>query len=127
MPASSPVPENSIAAQAVEPDPRFGFRRVTARYGWVAAVLVPAWLACGRFLTGSAGDLTPVYAALGAPVMLVLSVVALAVPARRPARYPSARACTILLISWACGLALGFTLPDTGDGASSVLGALVGP
>ncbi|MFB9070432.1 hypothetical protein ACFFX0_04200 [Citricoccus parietis] len=90
-------------------------------------MVVPAWLAGGRVLTDSTGDLTPVYAATLAPVLLVLSVVALAVPARRPARYPSVRACTIMLLSWGCGIALGFTLPDTGEGASSVLGAWAGP
>lgn len=103
------------------------FRRWTARCGWFFAVAVPLWLVGGRFLTDSAGSLTPVYAATLAPTLLVLSVVALAVPARRAARLPSHRACTVLLISWACGISLGFTLPDTGEGASSVLGAWVGP
>lgn len=112
----------SSAAPPVTP-----FRRVATRLGWVLAVVVPLWLAGGRLLTDSAGTLTPVYAATLAPLLLVLSLVALGVPARRPARYPSVRACVILLISWVCGLALGFTLPDHGQGASSVLGAWFGP
>ena len=103
------------------------FRRWTTRIGWVLAVVVTLWMAGGRFLTHSAGDLTPVYALTLSPVLLVLSVVALAVPRRRPGRYPSARSLGLMLIAWACGLGLGFTLPDTGEGAASVLGALVGP
>ncbi|MGM7667297.1 hypothetical protein [Microbacterium sp. A93] len=103
------------------------FRRWTASCGWFLAVAVPLWLVGGRVLTDSAGSLTPVYAATLAPVLLVLWLVALTVPARRPARLPSLRACTILLISWGCGIILGFTLPDAGEGASSVLGALAGP
>lgn len=117
------TPETS----STTPPPAGAFRRWTARGGWILAVVVPLWLAGGRLLTDSAGSLTPVYAATLAPVLLVLSLVALSVPARRPGRYPSARACTVLLISWACGIALGFTLPDTGAGASSVLGAWAGP
>ncbi|MDI3330886.1 MAG: hypothetical protein QJR09_09170 [Micrococcus sp.] len=104
-----------------------GWRRWTTRVGWVLAFAVPAWMAGGRFLTDSAGALTPVYALTLAPVLLVLSVVALAVPHRRPGHYPSARSLGLLLIAWASGIGLGFTLPDTGEGASSVLGALVGP
>jgi hypothetical protein len=103
------------------------FRRWTTRIGWILAVAVPLWMAGGRFLTDSAGDLTPVYALTLSPVLLVLSVVALAVPRRRPGRVPSARALGLLLIAWGSGVGLGFTLPDTGDGASSVLGALAGP
>lgn len=104
-----------------------GFRRWTARSGWVLAVVVPAWLAGGRVLAGSAGSLTPVYALTLAPLLLVASVVALTVPRRRAGRYPSARACVLLLLAWAGGIGLGFTLPDTGEGASSVLGVLAGP
>jgi hypothetical protein len=103
------------------------FRRWTTRAGWVLAVAVPLWMAGSRFLTGSAGDLTPVYALTLCPVLLLLSVVALGVSRRRPGRYPSARSLGLMLIAWACGLGLGWTLPDTGEGASSVLGALVGP
>lgn len=124
---TSPLVSTSPTPGTHPPEPGQGFRRFTARLGWVLAVVVPVWLAGGRVLTDSTGDLTPVYAATLAPVLLVLSVVALAVPARRQARYPSARACTILLMSWGCGIALGFTLPDTGEGASSVLGAWAGP
>ncbi|MCY1159101.1 MAG: hypothetical protein MOP51_2126 [Citricoccus sp.] len=102
-------------------------RRWTTRIGWILAVAVPLWMAGGRFLTDSAGDLTGIYALTLTPVLLLLSVAALAVPRRRPGRYPSARSLGLLLIAWACGLGLGFTLPDTGEGASSVLGALVGP
>lgn len=98
----------------------------TTRAGWILAVAVPLWITGGRFLTDSAGDLTVVYALTLAPVLLLLSVTALAVPRRRPGRHPSARSLGLLLIAWACGLGLGFTLPDTGEGASSVLGALVG-
>lgn len=103
------------------------FRRWTSRCGWALAVAVPLWLALGRLLTDSAGSLTPVYAATLAPTLLVLSLVALAVPARRPSGYPSSRACGILMISWGCGIVLGFTLPDVGEGASSVLGSWAGP
>lgn len=103
------------------------FRRWTTRTGWCLAVAVPLWMAGGRFLTGSAGDLTPVYALTLSPALLVLSVVALALPRRGPGRYPSTRSLGLMLIAWASGLGLGFTLPDTGQGASSVLGALVGP
>jgi hypothetical protein len=102
------------------------FRRWTTRIGWILAVAVPLWMAGGRFLTDSAGDLTVVYALTLSLVLLLLSVVALAVPRGRPGHYPSARSLGLLLIAWACGLGLGFTLPDTGEGASSVLGALVG-
>ncbi|GAA1120850.1 hypothetical protein [Citricoccus alkalitolerans] len=123
---SSPVTAPSPTPGSPRPESGEEYRRWTARLGWVLAVAVPAWLAGGRVLTDSTGNLTPVYAATLAPVLLVLSVVALAVPARRPARYPSTRACTVLQISWACGIALGFTLPDTGEGASSVLGAWAG-
>lgn len=124
---TSPLVSASPTPGSHHPERGQGFRRWAARIGWVLAVAVPVWLAGGRVLTDSTGDLTPVYAATLAPVLLVLSVVALAVPARRPARYPSVRACTILLLSWGCGIALGFTLPDTGAGASSVLGAWAGP
>ncbi|XKH54146.1 hypothetical protein LG293_14005 [Citricoccus nitrophenolicus] len=124
---SSSLDSSSPTPGSHRPESGEGFRRWTARLGWVLAVAIPAWMAVGRVLTDSAGNLTPVYAATLAPVLLVLSVVALAVPARRQARYPSVRACTVLLISWVCGIALGFTLPDTGEGASSVLGAWAGP
>lgn len=124
---TSPLVSASPTPGSHHPERGQGFRRWAARIGWVLAVAVPVWLAGGRVLTDSTGDLTPVYAATLAPVLLVLSVVALAVPARRQARYPSVRACTVLLISWVCGIALGFTLPDTGAGASSVLGAWAGP
>lgn len=124
---TAPLVSSSTTPGSRPPQSGEGFRRWTARLGWVLAVVVPAWLAGGRLLTDSTGNLTPIYAATLAPVLLVLSVVALAVPARRPARYPSVRACTILLMSWGCGIALGFTLPDTGEGASSVLGAWAGP
>ncbi|NUL47110.1 hypothetical protein F7P69_18165 [Cellulosimicrobium funkei] len=115
------------ALTGTAPPPAVTFRRWTARPGWLLAVAVPLWLVGGRFLTDSAGSLTPVYAATLAPALLVLWLVALTVPARHPARYPSPRACTILLISWGCGIALGFTLPDAGVGASSVLGSWAGP
>ena len=95
--------------------------------GWVAALAVPLWVGAGRFLTGTAGDLALVYALTLAPVLLVLSVVALAVPARRPARRPSVRSMVALGIAWLCGVGLGLTLPDTGEGASSVLEAWAGP
>ncbi len=95
--------------------------------GWVAAVAVPLWIAAGRFLTGTAGDLAFVWALTLAPVLLVLSVVALAVPSRRPARRPSVRSMVALGMSWVCGVGLGLTLSDTGAGASSVLEAWAGP
>ncbi len=117
----------ATTGDASHPDTVTPFRRWATRVGWVLAVAVPLWLAGGRLLTDSAGSLTPVYAVTLTPLVLVLSLVALGVPARRPARYPSVRACVILMISWACGIALGFTLPDTGEGASSVLGAWFGP
>lgn len=95
--------------------------------GWVAALAVPLWIAAGRFLTGTAGDLAVVYALTLAPLLLVLSVVALAVPGGRPARRPSIRATVALGLAWICGAGLGLTLPDTGEGASSVLEAWAGP
>lgn len=103
------------------------WRRWGTAIGWVLAVAVPLWMAGGRVLAGSAGALTPVYALTLAPLLLVLSVVALAVPRRRPGRLPSGRALGVLSLAWACGIGLGFTLPDTGEGASSVLGVLAGP
>ncbi|MFB2571462.1 hypothetical protein [Micrococcus sp. IITD107] len=98
-----------------------------ALLGWVAALAVPLWVGAGRFLTGTAGDLALVYALTLVPVLLVLSVVALAVPGSRPARRPSVRAMVALGLAWICGLGLGLTLPDTGEGASSVLEAWAGP
>lgn len=95
--------------------------------GWVAALAVPLWIAAGRLLTGTAGDLALVYALTLAPLLLVLSVVALAVPGGRPARRPSIRATVALGLAWICGAGLGLTLPDTGEGASSVLEAWAGP
>lgn len=117
-PASGPEP-GEAAAGTVAP--------AVAAVGWLCAVTVPLWVAGGRFLTGTAGDLAVVYALTLAPVLLVLSVVALAVPARRPARRPSVRSMVALGIAWLCGVGLGLTLPDTGAGASSVLEACAGP
>ena len=98
-PASGPEP-GEAAAGTVAP--------AVAAVGWLCAVTVPLWVAGGRFLTGTAGDLAVVYALTLAPVLLVLSVVALG-------------------IAWLCGVGLGLTLPDTGAGASSVLEACAGP
>lgn len=98
-----------------------------ARLGWVAAVLVPVWIAAGRFLAGTAGNLAVVYALTIVPLVLVLYVVSLAVPARRPAQRPSGRSMVALGLSWIAGLGLGLTLPDTGEGASSMVEAWAGP
>lgn len=120
-PASEPAPAHRTADPAEGTAPSWA-----VGLGWAAAVLVPLWIAAGRFLTGTAGGLAVVYALTLAPVLLVLSVVALAVPAARPARRPSVRAVVALGIAWLCGLGLGLTLPDTGEGASSVLEAWAG-
>lgn len=106
---------------------RMALRRVTGTFGWVLAVAVPTWLAVGRVLTGTAGAWSVVYALTLAPLLAALSVVALAVPRSRTARYPSGRACGFLWSAWGCGALLGVFLPEVGDGASSVLEAWWGP
>lgn len=114
---ASPTPSGSPASPA---------RLWGTRIGWLAAFAVPAWLVGSRLLTGTAGDLTVVYALTLAPLLLVLSVAGLAVPRRR-GQLPSGRSLGLLGVAWAAGIGLGVTLPDVGNGAASVLEAWSGP
>lgn len=103
-----------------------------ARWGLIPAVLVPLWFSGARLLTDTAGTLSIILALTLAPAMLVVTVLALRLPGRRrdaetsqPVR-PSPRAAVLLVLSWVCGVVFGATVPDIGQGASSVSVALLG-
>lgn len=99
--------------------------RAVARFGVVPAILMPVWFAGGRLLTDSAGTLSIILAVSAAPLLLVLHLSALWLPTRRRRRI-SPRAAAFLVASWVFGVSFGFTVPDLGEGASSVLVALAG-
>lgn len=107
-------------------------RSVLVRFGWLPALLVPAWFSGARLLTDSAGTLSLVLALTAAPALVITSLLTLWLPPRRRHHQtgapvlPSPRAAVLISASWALGLVFGLTVPDLGDGAASVLTVLLG-
>lgn len=101
------------------------WQRWAVHCGWVAAFVVPLWIATSRLLVGTAGWHTWIYALTLAPLLLVLAMMTLAVPARRGFT-TSGRACAWLWIAFGFGAALGFVLPDAGEGATAVISVWFG-
>ncbi|MGO4691610.1 hypothetical protein [Glaciibacter sp. 2TAF33] len=90
-------------------------------------VVLAAWVVGGRHLFGIGGDLTPVFAFTLGLVLVVLHLFIGLALVRTAHRGRPTRPATIatLAVAWACGILLGFTIPDiTATGLQTILSSL---